>query len=620
MDDGSLQYAFNYCVEGSAADGTCKNIEGAKHLFPQNSQKDVLFKLFQYKIPAATDENGKLAQTKAWVTFPVPMQDASGKVTLQTMDMPVELNKVYKLFPETISDKDETFSKLKQYGVPVRLPASEFNKKFYTMSVTADDGVKGHTTEFNIYFDFATESTVIGNADQKLKKGTNVVEGHRPSITMDAIIAGAEWDEATKTCHINITGGAFVDAAADEVHYDENNTYTVTSDRYKESGCSKINDAAGEASIHMQGLTISDDGKGHRILSDEKVGDARISIYRDAGEFKNDGAMDYKEGILGINDVNDKYQSEMTYYERRPVSFKVTYADGHEEEWKGYSSDGTNLYDTDGNPLTESQKEKEVQLVCNTTGNSEVCNEGVKFDACSANHEPDRLGMVCLFKKDGTEVEYSPQGFDRSSVGLVGGVSKTDSENSAIDGMFGRGNHSNTSSITAAAKTFYQTVTGQNVLTGDDSKKTVAVDGGLSRNGNNAQDAGTSTGKPDDSGQKGAGGWTGMARDAVEWGVGKVDGLLQKYGDGSATKTEGPNVSKVVGTGQDNTAGQTKGHPDDSATVDTNYTQKKTDYLARVAGIPGLTQTKALEIFQQHHNESLDDLVRLAKASAGIAD
>ena len=286
------------------------------------------------------------------------------------------------------------------------------------------------------------------------------------------------------------------------------------------------------------------------------------------------------------------------------------------------------MYDTDGNPLTESQKEKEVKLVCDVTGNPEVCNEGMKFDACSANHEPDRLGMVCLFKKDGTEVEYSPQGFDRNSVGLVGGVSKTDSENSAIDGMFGRGNHSNTSSITAAAKTFYQTATGQDVLTGD-SNKAVTVDNEPSRNGNNAQAAGTSTGKSGTSGQKGTadtstgksdtssqkndGGFMGIVQDSVDWVVGKVQ--KEVYPDGSTIVTSPDGTMTKTISSDGNSTKTTLAIT--SADIDA---KKMKDYLSRVGSIPGLTQTKAVEIFQQHRNESLDDIVRLTKAEFGIRD
>lgn len=174
----------------------------------------------------------------------------------------------------------------------------------------------------------------------------------------------------------------------------------------------------------------------------------------------------------------------MTYYERRPANFTVTYADGHTESWAGYSSDGTTLYDTNGNELTDSQKAKEVSLVCKSTGNAEVCNEGVKFDACSANEEPDRLGMICLFKKDGTEVQYSANGFDRNSVDLIGSVSKhtaateamrnrTDwndgDDSSEIRGYF-RGVVSKVGDI---VKDFYGTITGTKSSTED---KQVSVD------------------------------------------------------------------------------------------------------------------------------------------------
>lgn len=335
----------------------------------------------------------------------------------------------------------------------------------------------------NIRYDFVDQKTAIAaNPDKKLSVGTNVIEGQAPSIGVDGLIQGATWDAANRTCQIHIEKGTFVDNAANE-SYTSEDAYTVTSDRYTESGCAKIASAKG-AAIHIDGLTTTDDGKGNRILSDKDAKDAKIAIYKDAKDYINNGTEKYEKGILNLSDVKETYQPQMTYYERRPANFTVTYADGHTESWAGYSSDGTTLYDTNGNELTDSQKAQEVSLVCKSTGNAEVCNEGVKFDACSANEEPDRLGMICLFKKDGTEVQYSGNGFDRNSVDLIGSVSKhtaateamrnrTDwndgDDSSEIRGYF-RGVVSKVGDI---VKDFYGTITGTKSSTED---KQVPVD------------------------------------------------------------------------------------------------------------------------------------------------
>ena len=477
VGENGLQYTFNY-LYGKTGNAKDKQI----HLFPQNSKEPIKFKLFQYRLPTVEGQEVKpKAEAHVMVTL---YNQATKKWTGKTITIPLEIGKMEMLFPETTSAGGALYLPLKEFGEIARVPASTFGLPYYTMTVVADDGISGHLREFNIRYDFVDQKTAIAaNPDKKLKVGTNVVEGHAPSIGVDGFIQGATWDAATETCQIHIEKGTFFDNAANE-SYTSEDAYTITSDRYKESGCSKIANAKG-AAVHIDGLTTTDDGKGNRILSDKDATDAKIAIYSDGKDYINNGTEKYEKGILNLSDVKDEYQSEMTYYERRPANFTVTYADGHHESWDGYSSDGTTLYDTNGNELTDSQKAQEVSLVCKTTGNAEVCNEGVKFDACSANKEPDRLGMVCLFKKDGTEVKYSANGFDRNSVGLIGSASKHNSEVEAMRNTNNWNDDDDSSNVRGyfrgvvnkvgdIVKDFYGTITGTKSSTGD---KQVTVDG-----------------------------------------------------------------------------------------------------------------------------------------------
>ena len=423
VSENGLQYTFNY-LQGKQPTSKGEVI----HMFPMNTDMPIKFKLFQYRLPDTPA--GTKVEPKAEAHVMMTMRDANGKWTGKTVVIPLKINEMTMLFPKTTDEGGTVYLPLKALGSIERVPASTFGLPYYTMTVVADDGVSGHLREFNIKYDFTgTTNYIQANPDKKLSKGTNVVEGQAPTIGLDGFVQGAAWDAATQTCKIDVTG-TFTDNAANERYDTGDAAYTITSDRYTEEGCGKITNAKGYA-VHIEGLGESDDGKGNRILSDKDAQNAKIAIYDDATVFKNDGNTVYNEGVLKYTDYKDEYQKDLVY-SRRPADFTVTYADGHTESWPGYSSDGVTLYDTDGNPLTDSQKAKEVQLVCNMTGNADACNNGVKFDACTANEDPNRLGMVCLYRKDGSEVSYSGEGFNRNTIEAQYRIGKADAEMQGI--------------------------------------------------------------------------------------------------------------------------------------------------------------------------------------------
>lgn len=468
IDENQLQFTFNY-LQGKKTNGNSKN---DIYLFPTDSALPIKFKLFQYRLPAA--QPGQNAQPSAVAHVMMTMyNDQTKQWAGRTITLPLELNQMTMLFPSTLNEGGAIYLPLKQFGTIERQPASKFGLPYYTMTVVADDGISGHVREFNIKYDFTADTTLItSNPDKDLKKGTDVVQGHAPTIGLDGYVQGATWDAASQTCKIAVSG-TFTDTAANERYDTEgDSSVEITSDKYNESGCNKIAGASGH-SIHMEGLGESDDGKGHRILSDKDAKNAKIAIYSsdDIATYKNDGQQVYHEGIFKNSDFKEQYQDQLQYA-RRPTDFTVTYADGHKESWPGYSSDGSTLYDTDGNELTDSQKAKEVQLVCEKTGNADVCQNGAKFDACSANKEPDRLGQVCLVRKDGTEEVWSSgTGFNRNTIGVQFGISTQDAatENAhnttplyGDDGKINPGAvlRGVVSTVKDIAKNIYDTVTG----------------------------------------------------------------------------------------------------------------------------------------------------------------
>ena len=419
INENGLQYAFNY-LHGKNLGKDKKAI----HMFPQNSNDPIKFKLFQYRLPKAPD--GTTVKPKAEAHVMVTLFDKNTKKwTGKTIVIPLELNKMEMLFPKTTGEGGAIYKPLAQFGEIERVPASTFGLPYYTMTVVADDGISGHLREFNIHYDFTTESTYIqANPDKKLSKGTNVIQGSAPTIGVDGYVQGATWNAQDGTCTIGIRG-TFIDNAANERYDSGDEAHSIVSDRYTEEGCNKINKAAqnGKAAVHIEGLTNTDDGHGNRILSDKDAQGAKIAIYDDAATYKNDGVQKYNEGILKYTDYKEKYQDDLVYA-RRPASFYVKYADGTPQEWAGYSSDGKTLYDTDGNELTESQKAGEVKILYNTTKNPEY-KDLVKVDACSANHDPDRLGQVCGFKPNGEEIPLSSgHGFDRNTIEAAGNIGK----------------------------------------------------------------------------------------------------------------------------------------------------------------------------------------------------
>jgi len=433
ISENQMQFTFNY-LQGKATT-TVKNKKGQKgksdiYLFPTDSTLPIKFKLFQYRLPATKD--GVKAQPKAVAHVMMTMYDEKTKKwTGKTITIPLTLNQMTLLFPRTTDEGGEVYLPLKALGTIEREPAKKFGLPYYTMTVVADDGVSGHIREFNIKYDFTSDSTYItANPDKNLKKGTDIVDGHAPTIGVDGFVQGATWDSATQTCRINVSG-TFTDSASNEQYSTDGSGsgVEITSDRYNETGCGKIAKAAGYA-IHMEGIGESVDSKGNRILSDKDASDAKIAVYDNSDVYKNDGKTKYDEGVLRNSDYKEEYQKDLVY-SRRPVDFTVTYADGHEQSWAGYSSDGKTLYDTNGNELTNSQKAQEAKILCNATGDATYCSFE-KVDACSANSEPDNLGKVCGFLPNGKEVVMSKNGFSRDTIEAEAGISKQNAEKASI--------------------------------------------------------------------------------------------------------------------------------------------------------------------------------------------
>lgn len=419
IDKNQLQYTFNY-LQGKNLSKDKKEV----HMFPQNSADEIKFKLFQYRLPENPD--GTTVKPKAVAFVQMPMYNEKTKQSsVRVAEIPLELNKMEKLFPQTISKGGEYYKSLAQYGEITRTPASEFNKPYYTMTVKVYDG--NNLIEFPIHYDFATQTSYIQqNPDKKLKKGTNVVQGATPSITIDGMLSGATWDAQSQTCTIGVSG-TFIDKAADITQETGDEANTIVTNRYTESTCNDFNKYTGKGYVHFDKMTVTDDGKGNLVLSDKDAQNADMVVYENATTFKNDGSMEYNEGILKNVNYKDEYKKDLVYA-RVPVDVKVKYANGDDQVWKGYSTDGKTLYDSDGNALTESQKAGEVKILYNTTKNP-LYQDLTKVDACSANKEPDRLGMVCGFKPDGTEILISDgKGIDRDTIEAAGNMSKEDAD------------------------------------------------------------------------------------------------------------------------------------------------------------------------------------------------
>lgn len=420
--ENSLQYAFNY--NQVEKDGKA----GGVHYFPANSKDDIKFKLFQYKLP--TDANGKTGTPRAEATFTVPMRDKDGTVRGYTITIPIEIGKMEIIFPKTM--KDSYYKPLRDKGTIERIPAEQLGlKDHYQMTVSAYDGISGHARKFYIKYDFtATDTMIVENEDKKLKKGNYTVEGNVASINADGYISEAHWDakggsDGNGQCILTVSGSFNDTVAGDQVN---DQSSIVASNRFSETGCNKLNtDQGKKLKVHLQNMSTADDGTGKAYFVDDyNSSGSEFTIYAGIDDYVNDGNHKKQELFLNYKDYNMKATDLSNT--KRPVKFEVTTASGEKYEWPGYSSNGYTLFDSKGDELTPRQKEGQVQIVCDKTGNTEVCNNGVKFDACSNISPPEHIGMVCLYTKDGQQKTYSTDGFSLSTVNAVGSQSAKEAE------------------------------------------------------------------------------------------------------------------------------------------------------------------------------------------------
>ena len=422
--EGTLQYAFNYKTKN----------ENGTHLFPTNAVDEVKFALFKYKLPKAT--NGQQAQPRAVAHVMVTLHGADGSWTPKTVEIPLEIGKPTTVFPGTTGDVGTVFKPLKELGTIERVPASTFDLPYYTMTVVADDGISGHLREFNIHYDFVGNEVRIERIpEDEMKKHSYEVLGNEPTIGFDGFIAGAEWDAATETCRISVNSGTFTDDAANERHDTGENAYDFVSHRYNQQGCEKIAGASG-AAIHIEGLKVTDDGKAGLVLDDSDKS-VKVAVYNDDTEYSNYKEQKYTKGILNYTDYKEEYQDDLVYncvpQTLNPIN--VNAGATEPDSWPGYSvclEHGVPvLRDSDGVAVTAGQAAGQAEYTCKLTGDPRACN-AVRIDACSANHDPEKLGMICAFDKNGKETVISGEGFPRSVLETAGNISKKDAEAAAV--------------------------------------------------------------------------------------------------------------------------------------------------------------------------------------------
>lgn len=460
----SLQYAFNY---------NWNNDKDQLHYFPTNSNDDIRFKLFSYdgkgsataassskskksgkaqtgtktekklsgKAGAATakETTTKTAKPSVNISFEVPFRSKDGKVQVQTIaNVPIELNQEVVIFPKTMAEYTY-YKPLKDKGSIERIPVNQIskNRTYYKMIVSVNDAENGINKQFVIKYNFdETNTMIVENEDKKLTVGNSQVVGQTPSINLDGKITGATWDDKSNSCVIDVSG-SFANTATQEVASAQ--TQQIYSNRYTKDGCATIGSSLNGATIRINGLTTTDDGKGNTILSDD-YSSAASAIYEREELFKNDGSMEALTPKLTKESFTEAAQNSLLF-DRTPVTITVPYADGHTQSWAGYSTDGSTLYDSDGNALTSSQKTGQAKIICNSTQNATACSADAIVDACTGT---DKIGRVCIIPKEGEEVDITSNEVTVKDITAYGNMNaptaakQTREENSQEDSYFSK--------------------------------------------------------------------------------------------------------------------------------------------------------------------------------------
>lgn len=217
-------------------------------------------------------------------------------------------------------------------------------------------------------------------------------------------------------------------------------------------------------------VTVIECGEGE-IVSDGKCipkdGDkeATASLFKDETDCRNNKEQKYTEGVLNYTHYNPEYQENLSYSCVPQIIKPFNNNTGVRENWHGYSvcleHGAPVLRDSDGVAVTATQAAGQAKFVCEKTGDSRACG-AVRIDACSANHDPEKLGMICAFDKNGKETLISGEGFTRESLEAAGNISKKDAEAAAVRNTAKSGDllgtfRSQTKSITSIIKDIFGT-------------------------------------------------------------------------------------------------------------------------------------------------------------------
>ena len=398
---GQNQYSFNYSIQqdekGSPITYLPVNSDDIEFIVSKSAPMAQAYNkvLELAKQSGQTSKTNKVAVNES-IVIKVPAvfgMNNNNPPIVHYIDVPLQFGKWQPLFKNDL--KAGVQWNYQKYTDLLRIPASSFNStwKYYSAVViykVKDNFGHSQTYQFYVPFDFTDTSTRIGAALDTKKSDIeipSVKADDTQTISVEGTVAGANYNEITGICTINITGTA-IDDKTQETQKDVTLPYTTTA--INQAECDNL--SAGSRVV-ISGSKIEDSSLSGGALQSE--------LFGTRGTIGENGLSTDNTVTINGYDVNGLYYT----IDKTTGSFILTDKDGN--SWTENNTEALNKY---------TQNDATGYEMCNNyQGDTDICAvyaDGRRVKVNSNANAKQSLNNAYVEQKNS---------IDKRTKGVVGG-------------------------------------------------------------------------------------------------------------------------------------------------------------------------------------------------------